>query len=455
MSEQKEKKRSSIWLIVLLCIALFCSAVFGAATAFFYQQFKQIDLDLTDLSVLQEQTAETLTSTESALAQKEKLLTDMTALQETTAAMLAAADEDLQQTQASLTDMTAKQEATAAALAATETELRQTQTYLAEMTAQQEATAAALATTETELQQTQTSLAEMTAQQEATTAALETAEAELQENQKSLADMTVHRDSVLLALTASEEKLKSTQRSLSEVTSQYESAQTALQTAEQTIAEKEAELIAVKEENAQLTAQLPPQETVTAFAVETHHNVAGHNDTASSGYKVLNEYEWQEYGVNYLAIVVENTSGASREIRGQVVFYDRAGGLAGVSDIGQMVCGNGEKAYLYGCCETEYASYAYSIDLNEPYAKSLNGSIAVSATINAGKVILSVQNTGNSKPEFVEINCLFKNRSGEVIQSGWDFIEGPAPGKTVYSELYSHEAFDSVEVYYTAYAYDF
>ena len=379
----------------------------------------------------------------------------MTAQQEAAAAALETAETELQQTKTSLADMTAQYEMTASILTSTESELQETRTSLADAAAQQSVIAAELAAAEAELQQTQTSLAQVTAQQEKTAASLETAESELQETKKSLADMTVLQASTLTALTTSEEKLKSTQYSLAEVTSQHEAAQTALRSAEQTIAEKEAELTAVKEENVQLTAQLPPEQNVTAFAGETEHTEIDHSENVSAEYRVLNEYEWEEYGGRYLALVVQNTSGASREISGQVVFYDADGGLAGTSSMVQTVCGNGEKAYLCCWCENEYASYTYSIALKEPFAKSLNASIDVETTVNGNKVILSAKNTGNSKPEFVEIYCLFKNRNGEVIQSGWDFIEGPAPGKTVYSELHSSEAFHSVEVFYTAYAYEF
>jgi len=449
VTEKTKAPKSTIALSVILSLTLI--ALIGLSIAFFdtSNRLNQTDASLVDMTTKQEATAATLATTEATLTETQSALADMTAKQETTAATLATTEATLTETQSALSDMTAKQETTAATLATTEATLTETQSALADMTAKQETTAATLATTEATLTETQSALADMTAKQETTAAILAATEATLTETQSALADMTAKQEVTAAALATTETALTETQSALVDTTAQLEKTASAL-------AEKEAALETVNAEITQLKASSQNTAEITGAVNEIDSSDISLSNPENNEYTVLKEYEWESYGTKYLALIVKNTSGSTKDITGQVLFYSEDGNLLGASSPEQYVCGDEQEVFLSCSCDSNYSYYEYSVELTDStFGKNLNDSVSVSITLNSNNAILMFKNTGTEATDSLEYNCLFFDKNNKIVATDWGFVDTLSPNKSKFEEIDPYEEYDRIEVYYSALSWGF
>ena len=469
----KQKPTRSGQTIVIVAIVAIVAIVLCVLLSRTMLQLNQTGSELTAMTADRDSTARELSTAQSLLAETEASLTEAKTKLAETEGKLADTEAKLTETEGKLTEAEGK-------LAETEAKLTETETALATATAAQETAAAALVQSEAQLSECQTALTDTEAKLVETEGKLSETEAKLTDSETKLSDAETKLSETEDALTGSRNALSETQAILAAMTAEKEAATTALSDRETALSDTQAALAAMTAEKEAAAAALTDAEAKLAEvqtalsdaeaeinrlkvapATSAGVGVPGEmnpGDIALAGsdsaeYVVVKEVEWQQYGSHRLALIVKNTSGESKHISAQVLFYNEAGGVVGVSKPEQYVCANGEEVFLSCDCDSAYASYEYSLELSSALGTSHHQEIEITATVNPNNVILMAKNNGSKTPDHIEYNCLFFDANGEVVDTDWGFLDAPAPGKTTLEEISTHKTFDRVEVYYSAYSF--
>lgn len=170
-------------------------------------------------------------------------------------------------------------------------------------------------------------------------------------------------------------------------------------------------------------------------------------------YKLLKDYKWESYSNYYEGLVIKNTSGETKEFDAQVMFYDNKNNLVGVGNYTADVVGNGQKAIIICNNETAFHHIEHTITARNTNYHEVQSFINVQTNIVDRKVIIIAKNKGNVAAEFVEYHCLFINKKGKVVGTGWGYLVDSdselKPGMTEFREESCYEPFKTVELYFT------
>lgn len=185
-------------------------------------------------------------------------------------------------------------------------------------------------------------------------------------------------------------------------------------------------------------------------------NLQHTNDTVTENrdYVLLKEYRWSFYDTwFYTGLVIQNTSGVTKDFDAQVQYFDKNNQLIGVGNYSVDVIGDGQKALIKCQNETAFDHVEYTITAKNSRNKEVQSFIDIKVQTPGNKAILSATNMGNTVAKFVEYNCLFINNQGQAVGSGWGYLVDSdyelKPGLTEYREETCSEPFSTVEVYIT------
>lgn len=181
--------------------------------------------------------------------------------------------------------------------------------------------------------------------------------------------------------------------------------------------------------------------------------VAGSSSAACEGAEVTHEYAWSSFWSNSYAIVVKNISGKSCGFNAQVIFYDKDNNIVGVANPSITICGDGYEVLMIASQDAAYDHVEYTITpADSSWYEDVHNFVEVTATKSGDKAILTAKNNGTKNAEFVEYNCLFLDKDGNVVGSDWGFLTDNdseiKPGKMEMREASPYVDFDSVVIYY-------
>lgn len=174
--------------------------------------------------------------------------------------------------------------------------------------------------------------------------------------------------------------------------------------------------------------------------------------TQRKDYKILKDYKWHSYSY-YEGIVIQNTSGDTKDYDAQVMFYDEKNDLIGVGNYSIDTIGKGQKALFKFSNETPFDHIEYTIIASDSRYAEVQSFVDIEVKKTDDKAIIIAKNTGNVAARFVEYECLFINKKKEVVGSNWGYLTDNdselKPGMTEFREESCREPFKTVEVYYT------
>ena len=176
------------------------------------------------------------------------------------------------------------------------------------------------------------------------------------------------------------------------------------------------------------------------------------NVAAGDGYLVTHEYAWGSSWYNYYALAIKNTSKTDCAFEVRILFYDKNENIIGVSNQSITVCGSGSEVLVKSSSSDDYDHVGYAVNVTESNYCDVHDSVSISTTISGKKAILTATNNGTQTAKFVEYHCLFLDKAGNVVDSGWGYlVDGQSelkPGNSEMREEQSSKNFDSVVVYF-------
>ena len=179
---------------------------------------------------------------------------------------------------------------------------------------------------------------------------------------------------------------------------------------------------------------------------------ANQPDKASEDYKLIKDYKWSSYR-NYEGLVIQNTSGSTKDYDAKVMFYDKKNQLIGVGNFSADVVAAGKEALILCSNESAFDHIDYTISAKESRYNEVQSFIDIDIQIADNKAILIAKNNGSVAAQFVQYNCLFIDGKGHVVGTGWGYLTDDdselKPGMTEFREESCYETFKKVELYFT------
>ena len=176
------------------------------------------------------------------------------------------------------------------------------------------------------------------------------------------------------------------------------------------------------------------------------------SEMASEDYKLIKDYKWSSY-YNYEGLVIQNTSGSTKDYDAKVMFYDKNNQLIGVGNFTADIVGAGQKALILCSNESSFDHIDYTISAKDSRYNEVQSFVDIQTQIADNKAILIAKNNGSVAAQFVEYNCLFINGKGQVVGRGWGYLTDDnseiKPGMTEFREESCYEPFSKVELYFT------
>ena len=171
-------------------------------------------------------------------------------------------------------------------------------------------------------------------------------------------------------------------------------------------------------------------------------------------YRVTKEYYWSSARNNHYAMVLKNTSGIKCGYDIRIIFMDKDDNIVGVFNDEIQVCDNGYEVLVPAYCDMPFDHVECDISITKATRyDDIHDFVSVTAQKAGNKAILTAKNAGDKSAEFVEYQCLFLDKNGEVIDWRRGYLIGSGialePGKTEMRQEEMYEPFDSVMVYYT------
>ena len=192
--------------------------------------------------------------------------------------------------------------------------------------------------------------------------------------------------------------------------------------------------------------------TSTKNDVQLSENASQTTEKASTDYKLIKDYKWFSYNC-YEGLVIQNTSGSTKDYDAKVMFYDKNNQLIGVGNFTADVVGAGQEALILCSNESSFDHIDYTISAKDSRYSEVQSFVDIQTQIADNKAILIAKNNGSVAAKFVEYHCLFINGKGQVVGMDWGYLTDDdselKPGMTEFREESCYEAFKTVELYFT------
>ncbi len=166
---------------------------------------------------------------------------------------------------------------------------------------------------------------------------------------------------------------------------------------------------------------------------------------------VIEELTWyQEYGGNYVGLIIKNTTDQSFFLMADMIFKDASGSPVETDSNTATVCGNSEVCLVFNS-ENAYASYEFKTDISSPFFVPETANMTCEPSTDGDTAYVKMTNNGPNLVVSTSGYVLFY-LGEQVVHNSFFYIQDIGPGQSQSSDVRCFTNYDSVRFFYSSYS---